>query len=190
MLASLETKSGHVPSVTRVAADGEGRWYAVQCQPHRERAAAVHLANQGYKVFLPWRQKTRRHARRVETVLRPFFPGYLFVRIDPVRVRWRPVNGTFGVVRIVMQGESPAPAPRGMIEALMDCCNELGVLAWQPELRPGESVRVSEGPFADLVGELEELDESGRVCVLLDIMGGRIPTWLSRASVMPVASLV
>lgn len=170
---------------------GKGRrWYAVQCQPHRERAAALHLTNQGYEIFLPWRQKTRRHARRVETVLRPFFPGYLFVRIDLVRERWRPINSTFGVARIVMQGECPAPAPRGLIETLMGCCNAGGVLAWQPELRPGESVRVSEGPFADLIGELEELDDSGRACVLLDIMGGRIPTWLNRASVMPAASLL
>lgn len=190
MLARAESECGRTPFAGVMAASAGSRWYAVQCQPHRERAAAVHLANQGYEVFLPWRQKTRRHARRVETVLRPFFPGYLFVRIDPALERWRPVNGTFGVAHIVMQGENPAPAPRGMIETLMDCCNEAGVLAWQPELRPGESVRVSEGPFADFIGELEELDDSGRVCVLLDIMGGRVPTWLSRASVIPAASLL
>ncbi len=184
MLADVEAQGGFC------GPGGGARWYAVQCQPHRERAAALHLANQGYAVFLPWRQKTRRHARRVETVLRPFFPGYLFVRFDPACARWRPVNGTFGVVRIVMQGDRPAPAPRGLIETLMDCCSENGVLAWQPDLAPGERVRVSDGPFADFVGELEELDDTGRVCVLLDIMGGRIPTWLDRASVIPAASLV
>jgi transcription elongation factor/antiterminator RfaH len=188
MLASAEMFG--VPGLFPEAAANGRRWYAVQCQPHRERGAAVHLANQDYDVFLPWRQKTRRHARRIEKVLRPFFPGYLFVRLDLARDRWRPVNGTFGVTRIVMQGERPAAAPRGMIETLMDCCNDDGVLAWEPALEPGQSVRVSEGPFADLIGELKDLDDSGRVCVLLNIMGGKVPTWLSRASVIPAASLL
>jgi len=165
------------------------RWYAVQCQPHRERGAAVHLASQDYNVFLPWRRKSRRHARRVEAVLRPYFPGYLFISLDPERDRWRPVNGTFGVVRLVMQGDKPAAAPPGMIEALLDCCNPDGILEWQPELVPGQRVRVSAGPFADLVGELERLDASGRVRVLLNIMGSKVPTSLARSDVVPAESL-
>lgn len=178
-------------SVSKYLAAGEAcRWYAVQCQPNRERAAAVHLANQNYEVFLPWRRKTRRHARRIETVLRPFFPGYLFLHLDLSRERWRPVNGTFGVVRIVMQGEVPAPAPRGMIETLMASCREDGVLEWRPDLVPGQRVRVTAGPFADLVGELDRLEESGRVRVLLNILGGEVPALLPRSSVVPAVSLV
>ena len=87
------------------------RWYAVQCQPHRERLAASHLINQGFGVHLPLREKTRRHARKIETIRTPFFPGYLFARLDLSRDFWRSVNGTVGVVRLVTQGDRPTPVP-------------------------------------------------------------------------------
>jgi transcriptional antiterminator RfaH len=142
------------------------------------------LANQGYAVFLPQRRKTRRHARKLETVLVPFFPGYLFVSFDPSRDRWRNINGTYGVARMVMQGETPLPAPPGVVEALRHACDENGVLRHAPGLRPGQPVRILAGAFADLVGRLEQLDEHGRVRVLLDIMGGRIPVLLSGQDVV------
>jgi len=171
-----------------MGSDDHRRWYAVQCQPHRERGAAIHLANQDFQVFLPCREKTRRHARKIETVRVPFFPGYLFVELDLTRDRWRSVNGTFGVSRLVMQGEWPAPAPRGVIEALRDTCDESGLLRWQADLTLGQPVRVLTGPFTDFIGELDQLSDTGRVRVLLDILGGRTPVFLPRAYVVPAES--
>jgi transcriptional antiterminator RfaH len=167
-----------------------GRWYAVQCQPHREGGAAVHLANQGFQAFLPRREKTRRHARKIETVRAPFFPGYLFVHLDLTCQRWRSVNGTFGVSRLVMQGDRPAPAPHGVVEALIDACGEDGVLRWQADLAVGKPVRVVVGPFSDLIGELEQLTDAGRVRVLLNIMGAGTPVCLPRTYVVPAESVL
>jgi len=164
------------------------RWYAVQCQPHRERGAAAHLRDQAFEVFLPCREKARRHARRLDTVRVPFFPGYLFVALDLGRDQWRSVNGTFGVVRLVSQGDKPAPAQRGVIEALMGACDESGLIAWRPELSPGQSVRIVLGPFANLIGQLDRMTDAGRVSVLLDVMGGRIPVFLPRGYVAPAQS--
>ncbi len=42
-------------------------------------------------------------------------------------------------------------------------------------LEEGQSIKVTAGPFADLVGTLERLDEQERVRVLLDILGGKTP---------------
>lgn len=162
----------------------EPRWYAVQCQPHRESVAFAHLQNQSFSVFLPRRQKTRRHARKIDVVFAPFFPGYLFTQLDLTRDRWRSINGTCGVGRLVMQGDAPAPAPRGVIEALRDACDERGIMHLPgDELKPGQSVRILAGAFVDLVGEIDRMDDTGRVRVLLEIMGGRIPVVLPRDSV-------
>ena len=46
----------------------------------------------------------------------------------------------------------------------------------------GQVVRVVAGPFASAVGCLERLNATGRVRVLLDIMGGKVPTLLDRSS--------
>jgi transcriptional antiterminator RfaH len=166
------------------------RWYAVQCQPHRERIAAAHLANQDFRVFLPLREKTRRHARKIETVKVPFFPGYLFVQLDLSRDRWRSVNGTLGVVHLVMQGLRPLPAPEGIVEALKANCDEDGLLFWAADLVPGQAVRVLNGPFADFIGELERMTDTGRLRVLLDIMGGRTPVLLPRGTVVAADSIL
>ena len=162
------------------------RWYAVHCQPHRETAAASHLANQGFTIFLPHREKTRRHARKIEKVRRPFFPGYLFIKLDVARERWRCVNSTFGVIRIVMQNEQPAPAPPGVIEALMTACDGNGILRWKGELAVGQKVRVIDGPLMELVGELDQLTDDDRVRVLLNIMGGKTRVVLPRDYLAPV----
>jgi transcriptional antiterminator RfaH len=156
---------------------------------HREGAAAAHLENQGFSVFIPRRRKIRRHARKIETVLVPFFPGYLFVALDLTRDRWRSVNGTYGVAGLVMHGEAPASVPRGIVETLQGSCDEAGIIHWQPDLKPGQPVRIVTGALADLVGELDRLDASARVCVLLEILGGRVATLIPRESVISADSL-
>jgi transcription antitermination factor NusG len=146
----------------------------------------VHLENQHIKVFFPRREITRRHARKIERVRRPFFPGYLFIQLDVTRERWRCVNSTFGVVRIVMHNDQPAPAPHGVVETLMGACDAEGNLFWKAELRPGQKVRVIDGPLMELVGQLDHLTDSDRVCVLLDIMGGVTRVVLPRNYLVPV----
>ena len=82
-----------------------------------------------------------------------------------------------------MQGDAPAAAPRGVIEALRDACDENGVLRLpNDDLKPGQSVRILSGAFADFVGEIDRLDDAGRVRVLLDIMGVGSPLCSPKAA--------
>ena len=163
-----------------------GRWYAVHCQPHREQRAAVQLRQQGFRVFLPLRPKTWRHARRMEIRHVAFFPGYLFVVLDLIRDRWRSINGTFGVQRLVMTGggERPIALPPGIVEALLCLADARGCVQPRGKLPVGQQVRILAGPFGDRMGELIELDGAGRVRVLIELLGGRIPAILSRGEVM------
>ena len=161
------------------------RWYVVHTQPHRETQAERQLANQGYRAFLPRFLRSRRHARKFETVLAPLFPRYMFVALDLTRDRWRSVNGTLGVERLLMRGSEPEPVPRGLVEQIAEAAGADGVVSCGRELKEGQSVRVTAGPFADLVGQLQSLDDSGRVRVLLEIMGGKVPVLLSETLVVP-----
>jgi transcriptional antiterminator RfaH len=172
------------------AASATLRWYVVQCLSHREMAAAAQLRNQGFAVFLPRRRKTRRHARRIETVLVPFFPGYLFVALDMECDPWRSVNGTYGVAGLVMHGDLPAPVPEGVVEGLQQSSDEDGMMCWLGDVRLGEPVRILEGAFTDFIGQLDQLGAVGRVRVLLNIMGGRVPILLPRESVASVDSVL
>jgi transcriptional antiterminator RfaH len=162
------------------------RWYAVHTQPNRELRAKSQLENQGYEVFLPRCLKTVRHARKLTNVAAPFFPRYLFVRLDLVQHRWRSVNGTFGVISLVMQGEKPHPVPRGVVEAMIASVDTSGFLCFKESLVVGTQVRLAAGPFAEQLGILDRLDDSGRVRVLLDIMGAAIPVYVERKFVVTV----
>ena len=162
------------------SADSGSRWYAVHTQPHREIRAQSQLENQGFSTYLPKRLKTVRHARKLRTTTAPFFPRYLFVSLDLRQHQWRSVNGTFGVSSLVMAGERPQPVPPGVVEAMVAATEQNGLLSFEQKLAVGASVRLLAGPFAEQLGTLERLDDSGRVRVLLEIMGGTIPVQVAR----------
>jgi transcription elongation factor/antiterminator RfaH len=155
------------------------RWYLVRAITGRETFAVEQLERQGFVTFLPKQPKTIRHARRLSVRLAAYFPGYLFVRLDLARQRWRSINGTLGVSHLVGPGERPAPVPKGVVEALIAAADARGVLEGPP-LQAGQQVRIIAGAFADKLAIIERLDEAGRVRVLLDIVSGRVPVTIAR----------
>jgi transcription elongation factor/antiterminator RfaH len=169
-----------LPAEEAPACEAGGRWYAVHTQPNREFRAKHQLENQAFEVFLPKRLKTVRHARKLRNITAAFFPRYLFIRLDLTKQRWRSVNGTFGVLRLVMQGELPHPVPSGVVETMLSCIDSNGLLCLAENLRIGSQIRVAAGPFAEKLGILDRLDDSGRVRVLLEILGGTVPVQLDR----------
>jgi transcription elongation factor/antiterminator RfaH len=150
------------------------RWYVVHTLPLSEARAQAQLENQEFLTFLPKRRKTVRHARKLTGVLAPFFPRYLFVVLDLARDQWRSVNGTFGVARLVMQGDQPAPVPHGVVEALFASADDCGLLQLRQNFKVGAPVRLATGPFAERLAILDRLDDSGRIRVLLDLLGRQV----------------
>ena len=150
------------------------RWYVARTLPQREFHAARQLLNQNFRTFVPRFWKNRRHARKVETISAPLFPRYIFVVVDPRRDRWRSINGTLGVDRLLMYGGEPQAVPLGVVENLIAASDEQGNVRFDLHLKEGDAVKVTAGPFADLIGRLERLEDQGRVRVLLEILGGRV----------------
>jgi transcription antitermination factor NusG len=143
------------------------------------------LKNQAFRVFLPRHLKNRRHARKVETISAPLFPRYLFAILDLTKDRWRSINGTVGVDRLLMCSGEPQAVPRGLVESLILAANADGTINFDFRMQEGQTIKVAAGPFVDLAGRLERLDGKGRVTVLLDILGGRIRVELPQALVAP-----
>jgi transcriptional antiterminator RfaH len=163
------------------------RWYAVHTLPFAEARAEVQLHRQRFRTFQPKRHKTIRHARRLSTVEASFFPRYLFIVLDLGWHQWRSVNGTFGVSRLVMRGEEPHPVPHGVVEALIAAADARGILQLGRNLQIGGPVRLLAGPFAEQLAILDHLDESGRVRVLLDILGRQVTISTGANNVLPIS---
>src|SRR6185312_13102273 len=93
-------------------------WFVVHTQSNAEAKAKRHLVHQGFTVYLPFYRRRVRHARRNEIVASALFPCYLFVRFDPQQDRWRSINGTRGVVRILGDDAAPRAVADPIIEEI------------------------------------------------------------------------
>jgi transcriptional antiterminator RfaH len=152
------------------------RWYVVQTRPQAEVKAAAHLGRQGFEIYLPRYLKRRRHARRVEMVAAPLFPRYMFVAIDMAVQRWRSVQSTIGVTRLVCNGEVPAEVSDSIIKNLRLGEDERGFvrLQKQPAFRIGDKIRVLDGVFSACLGLFEGMADGERIAILLDMLGRKV----------------
>lgn len=149
------------------------RWHLVLCKPNQHHIACRCLARLSCEVFLPQQLAERRWRGRVLKELRPVFPGYLFVGIDPARPLWQSMRTARGVSRIIGFGEQgPAVVPAEIVSGLMARCDGDGVL--QPareELLVGDKIKIISGPFANFVTSIDKIDANRRLHVLLDLLG-------------------
>ena len=166
---------------------GQERWYLVHTLPKKDVQARMHLRMQGFRTFIPQYLRTIRHARKLRTQRAPLFPSYLFVILDLERDRWLSVRSTIGVSYLVGCENRPIAVPRGVVEALIDQTDTSNLMVFADRLEKGQKVRIASGPFADLVGTLDNLDDAGRVRLLLDMMGSEIAITLPRSGILPAA---
>lgn len=153
------------------------KWYAVYTQTGKEALAARELENQNFGVYLPLYQKMRRHAGRTSIVDAPLFPRYLFVGIDIEKQRWRSVNGTRGVVGLVMSGDTPIPVPDPVIAEIHSREDEKGYIRLNPPgFRRGQALRIVDGPMADTAALFEEAVDGNRAILLVSLMGRLVRT--------------
>lgn len=152
------------------------RWYVVQTHVNAEAKAAANLERQGFLVYLPRYLKRRSHARKIDTVARPLFPRYLFVAIDVATQRWRSIQSTLGVSRLVCWSGEPASVDNGVINALKKREDEAGFikLVRRFGFTPGDKVRIVEGAFVDNFALVDGISDRERVAVLLDLLGRKV----------------
>ena len=155
-------------------------WFVVATKPNSEKTAELNLRQQGFDVFLPLIEKTRRHARRVDKVLRPIFPSYLFVRFDANIMPWHSINGTIGVRHLLTNNGRPQPVAKNFVEILLSKLNEHGAVEEQSQpFQVGSKVEVAAGAMQGQLATILSADDHGRMQILLAMMGGEIVTTIS-----------
>jgi transcriptional antiterminator RfaH len=152
------------------------QWFVVHTQPSKEIEAHQNLLNQGFDAYLPRFKKTRRHARKVEDVLLPLFPRYVFVGIDLNVDQWRCILGTRGVSSLLLMNNRPAAVPSDIVQGLKDRADIKGLIPIDNTclFAKGEQVRILDGAFKDYVAIFEKMDEKQRVQLLLSCLGREI----------------
>jgi len=178
---------------TEAADAGDMRWYILKVQFNREdtiRAALekrIRLSNLGSafgEILVPTEdvvEFTRAGKRRV--VKRKLYPGYLVIKMIINDDTWFLVRETNGVGDFTGSGGKPTPMTDSDVERIIkmaypDADDEQVPKTTIP-FRSGDQVRVKEGNFQSLEGEVDRIDEAnGRVTVIISIFGRSTPVEL------------
>lgn len=132
------------------------QWYCVYCRPRMEATATKHLQEQNFECYYP-------RVRNARDVTAAMFPRYVFAKIDIDTQRWKSVNGTIGVSKLVCNGDKPCPLDAGVINALKKREGIDGFI--RMPLSVGDRVRV--GTFDGLF----DGNEGDRIAVMLSFLG-------------------
>ena len=167
------------------------RWYLVQCKPNEAQIAVRNLENQSFRTFLPLKKTTKRKGKIFQRQIRPLFPGYLFVQIDPNQGLWRQVNNTRGVARLVRLGAEPSVVPNEIVEALMTRCDKKSILRQTSEtqsslLHAGKQAQVTQGPFSGFISTISDIEPNNRINILIEIMGQTTKVVINAGALQPI----
>lgn len=148
------------------------RWYLIYAKPREEERALENLERQGYHGYLPRIERERLRRGKITTVVEPLFPRYLFIRMvtGVGGQSWLPIRSTRGVHHLVRFGQQLAEIDPALIDALR--CREVHLQQHPPPVfTPGESVRITDGPFAGIVAVYSMSEGRDRVRVLFEMIG-------------------
>jgi transcriptional antiterminator NusG len=168
-------------------ADNDKRWYVIHTYSgHEERVKKnleqrVKFMDSGsdiVQVVIPTEDEIEVRGGRRRTVTRKILPGYVLVQMKMDENTWAVVRNTPGVTGFVGSGNTPTPLQEKEVgEILKQMSAETPKV--KVGFRKGQSVRVTDGPFIDFVGVVDEINtEKGKVKVLLSLFGQETPVEL------------
>ena len=171
------------------------RWYVVQAfsgyEKHvmralHERIKLSEMEDKFGDVLVPTEEVVEMKEGKKRKSERKFYPGYVLVQMDMCEEAWHLVKSTSRVLGFI-GGTPDKPAPISDKEADIILRRvESGVDKPKPKtlFEPGEVIHVTEGPFVDFNGVVEEVDyDKSRVKVAVLIFGRSTPVELEFSQV-------
>ncbi len=168
-------------------ADNDKNWYVIHTYSGHEERVKKNLeqrikfmdsGNEITQVVIPTEDEIEVRGGRRRTVTKKILPGYVLVEMRMDENSWSVVRNTPGVTGFVGSGNTPTPLQEKEVDEILK-----QMTAETPKVkvgfRKGQSVRVTDGPFIDFVGVVDEINmEKGKVKVLLSLFGQETPVEL------------
>ncbi|MEK7710115.1 MAG: transcription termination/antitermination protein NusG [candidate division NC10 bacterium] len=142
-----------------------------------QRAKIFGLQDQVTRVVVPVEEvvEVRKGQKRISS--QKFYPGYVLVEMELTDETWHLVRSTPKVTGFVGSGARPVPLPPEEVEGILRQMEE-GAEKPKPKavFSKGDKVRVSEGPFVNFTGTIEDVNpERGRLKVMVGLLGRLTP---------------
>jgi len=166
------------------------KWYVVHTYSGHENKVkqsiekAVELQSMTHlfgQVLIPMEEVTEMKKGKKVKVNRKFFPSYILVHIELTEEMMHLVNNIPGVTRFVGTGNRPVPVTEKEVDRIL---KRGDTSPKEKEIREipfhvGEQVKVTDGPFSDFNGVIDEINpERGKLKVMVAIFGRETPVEL------------
>ena len=168
----------------------QGDWYVVHSYAGYEnkvktnlesRISSLNMEDYIYAIEVPIEEVMEIKGGKRQAVIRKKLPGYLFVRMDLTDESWSVVRNTPGVTGFVGQTSRPSPLSLDEVVKMIAPPKQKAVVAQKAvDFEVGESITVTDGPFATLPATINEINlDSQKLKVLVSIFGRETPVELS-----------
>lgn len=175
--------------------DPDARWYVAHtysgheqrvAQQLKDRIEALKLVPYVHEVLVPTQEKIRISRGKKQTIKEKLFPGYLLIRMVMNDEAWAAVRNTRGITGFVGMGKNPTPIPQTEVDTIQKFSAQKAP-KFKAAFVLGEAVKIVEGPFAEFLGTISEIDdEKGKVKVLVSIFGRETPVELDLLQVAKI----
>ena len=171
----------------------EGRWYIIHTYSGQEervqknleqRVASMDLQDKIFRVVVPTEEEIEIKEGRRRSVRRKVFPGYILIHMAMDDDSWHLVRNTPGVTGFVSaedEGErrpKPVPLEQEEVERILKQMESEAprVTVGFPL---GQSVHITDGPFTDFIGIVDQvMSDRGKVVILVSFFGRETPVEL------------
>lgn len=167
----LHTYSGHEGRVTETLI---------------QRIQTLGLENRVFEILIPTQEKIQISSGKKSNVTEKLFPGYLLVRLILDDDTWLAVRTTPGITGFVGMGNKPSPIAGGKVKDIQKFMS-ISAPKFKDTFSKGEAVKITDGPFSDMLGTVNEIDdERGKLKVLVSIFGRETPVELDFLQVQKI----
>ena len=140
-----------------------------------QRIETMGMHDKIFQVIVPTEEEVEIRDGQKRSTRKRVFPGYILVQLTLDEESWYVVRNTPGVTGFVGTGTRPVSLSEEEVDTILDRMEEE-----QPRIkvsfRIGETVRITEGPFADFMAVVDNLyPERGKVRVLVSFFGRETP---------------
>ncbi|PIR66260.1 MAG: transcription termination/antitermination protein NusG [Parcubacteria group bacterium CG10_big_fil_rev_8_21_14_0_10_36_14] len=163
------------------------QWYAVHTYSGYEENVAENLKqridsydmhDKIFDVLIPTEKKIKIRNGKRKVVTEKIFPGYVLIDMMVTDDSWYMVRNTPNVTGFIGTGTIPTPLSEEEIKALQ---KRMGVdePQYKMDVEIGDPVRITDGPFKNSEGKIDNVDnERGKVKVLVNVFGRETPVEL------------
>lgn len=176
---------GHI--IINKKKSSKGKWYVVHttsghevrvAETLRQRVETMNFTENIFEILVPTQDRVVIRGGKKATIKEKIFPGYMLVKMILDDPTWLAVRTTPGITGFVGAGNKPTPLSEKEVDNIQKFVSA-PAKRFKTKFSVGEAVKITDGPFSDFLGTIDDIDkEKGKVKVLVSIFGRETPVEL------------